>query len=206
MRTLKVFILACDEPAPEVYKQRGSYVDIFTRNLEAAGKRQGYTIKTGSLYAVDDCNDADSVNCYPADEEIGEWDAYLLTGSRHTSYHDDPWIIRLCEFVKKVLLSPQCKSKVIGICFGHQIVARALGGRVEQANSWEVSYSQIDLTEQGQKIFGQTQLEINQMHRDVVSCAPEQCMVIASNKAVSIQGMLWPGRALTLQGKYMYSY
>lgn len=47
------------------------------------------------------------------------------------------------------------KVALVGICFGHQIIARALGGQVERnAGAWEVSVDQVDLTPEGQKIFG----------------------------------------------------
>jgi GMP synthase-like glutamine amidotransferase len=61
---------------------------------------------------------------------VDDCDAYLITGSRHGIYEDLPWI-------------PPCSSsfasctskrkKLVGICFGHQAVAQALGGRTEKA-------------------------------------------------------------------------
>lgn len=59
----------------------------------------------------------------PAD--IDECDAYLISGSRHGVYDDLPWIGRLCEDVRALHAA---SKPLVGICFGHQLVAQALGG------------------------------------------------------------------------------
>lgn len=65
---------------------------------------------------------------YPA--EIDENDAYLITGSRHSAFEDLPWIARLEKFVREL---DRARKPLVGICFGHQLIARALGGCVERA-------------------------------------------------------------------------
>jgi GMP synthase-like glutamine amidotransferase len=77
-----------------------------------------------------------------------------LTDNRvgHNSFDDAPWILRLVDFTKKVL--EQDRVRIIGVCFGHQIVGRALGlpvGRSDQG--WEVSVVPVQLTETGKDIF-----------------------------------------------------
>ena len=55
-------------------------------------------------------------------------DGYLITGSRHGVYDELPWIESLVNFIKEVLAS---RRKIIGVCFGHQLMAHYFGGRVE---------------------------------------------------------------------------
>jgi GMP synthase-like glutamine amidotransferase len=75
----------------------------------------------------------------------------------HSSFDDDPWILRLVEFVKGVL--NQDRVRIIGVCFGHQIVGRALGLPVgRNDNGWEVSVLPIDLTEFGAELIGRREL------------------------------------------------
>lgn len=70
------------------------------------------------------------------------------------AFDDDPWIVRLVDFVKEVLA--QDRVRIIGVCYGHQIVARALGAKVARSESgaWEVSVCRVAQTEKGKELFG----------------------------------------------------
>ena len=65
---------------------------------------------------------------YPASLNGNE--LYLIPGSRASAYDDTPWIKSLVEFIRKMHAE---NVKIAGICFGHQIIAQALGGKVERA-------------------------------------------------------------------------
>jgi len=68
--------------------------------------------------------------------EPGACDAWLITGSRHGVYEDHPWIAPLEALVRRI---HEEGRPLVGICFGHQLVAQALGGRVEKhAGGWSV--------------------------------------------------------------------
>ncbi|WP_374303293.1 type 1 glutamine amidotransferase [Ferrovibrio sp.] len=63
-------------------------------------------------------------------------DAWLLTGSRHGVYDDLPWIAPLKDFIRA---AAGAKRPMVGVCFGHQIIAEAMGGRVQKAEiGWRV--------------------------------------------------------------------
>src|SRR5262249_13995056 len=71
---------------------------------------------------------------YPA--TLDECDAYLITGSRESVYDDLPWLPRLEEFVRMLDAD---RHPLVGICFGHQLVAQALGGETRKADQgWGV--------------------------------------------------------------------
>ena len=75
----------------------------------------------------------------------------------HSAYLDTPWITRLVDFAQKVLA--QDRVKIIGICFGHQIVGRAMGVKVGKSDrGWEVSVMDMELTEKGKELFGKEKL------------------------------------------------
>ena len=67
---------------------------------------------------------------YPQD--IDAVDAYLITGSQFSVYEDLPWIERLLSFIRAL---NERQKKLVGICFGHQAIAQALGGRTEKARA-----------------------------------------------------------------------
>jgi GMP synthase-like glutamine amidotransferase len=68
-----------------------------------------------------------------------------------------PWINRLVEFTQSVLA--QDRVRLLGICFGHQIVGRALSVKVGRSDKgWEISVCDVDLTAEGKELFGRDKL------------------------------------------------
>jgi len=71
---------------------------------------------------------------YP--DDVDEVDAYLITGSKSSVYDDKPWIPPLMDFVREL---HRRRKKLVGICFGHQLVAQALGGETAKSpKGWGV--------------------------------------------------------------------
>lgn len=80
-----------------------------------------------------------------------------MTGSKFNAFDNDPWILKLVEYVKEIL--GQRRVRIIGVCFGHQIVGRAMGVPVGRSDmGWETSVTAVDLTKRGQEIFGKSAL------------------------------------------------
>jgi GMP synthase (glutamine-hydrolysing) len=63
-------------------------------------------------------------------ERIDACDGYVITGSRQSVYDDLPWIRALEELTVRLVES---RTKLVAVCFGHQLVAHALGGRTAPA-------------------------------------------------------------------------
>ena len=78
-------------------------------------------------------------------------------GTEHNSFDNDPWILKLVDFTKKLL--EQDRIRVIGVCFGHQILGRAAGAKVGRSDDgWEISVMPVQLTAKGKEIFQQDTL------------------------------------------------
>lgn len=71
------------------------------------------------------------------------------------AFDNDPWVLRLVEFTKEILV--QRRVRIIGVCYGHQIIGRALGAKVARKESgiWEVSVCQVEQTERGRDLFAE---------------------------------------------------
>lgn len=114
---MKLGILETGEVAPELRARHGDYPAMF-RAL---------------LGAVDPAIDFATVSVVGGEMPVApeQADAWLVTGSRHGVYDGLPWIEPLKAFLRACVAA---RVPVVGICFGHQILAEALGGRAEKSN------------------------------------------------------------------------
>ena len=120
---------------------------------------------------------------------IYDADGWLITGSRHGAYENHPWIPPLEAFIRDAYAA---KVPLVGICFGHQIIAKALGGRVEKfPGGWSVGPTNYD--------FGGDALTLNAWHQDQVVEKPAGATVIASNEFCANAALLYDDRAFTVQ-------
>ncbi|KAJ5997640.1 hypothetical protein N7499_005965 [Penicillium canescens] len=194
---LRIAVLECDTPLDSINRRYNGYGGVFRALLTASAKALNQPEKlnpeTGlEITAWDIVND----DKYPKLEDV---DAVLLTGSKHNSFDDIPWINRLVEFTQQVLA--QDRVRLLGICFGHQIVGRALGAKVGRSDQgWEIAVCDMDLTDKGKELFGREKIRIQQMHRDIVFEYPPNVTPLGSSPRCAVQGMYSPRRFVTVQG------
>ncbi|CAI7645224.1 unnamed protein product [Penicillium discolor] len=194
---LRIAVLECDTPIDSVNRRYNGYGGVFRRLLKASANALNQPEKldpeTGlEITAWDIVND----DKYPKLEDV---DAVLLTGSKHNSFEDIPWINRLVEFTQQVLV--QDRVRILGICFGHQIVGRALNVKVGRSDQgWEIAVCDMDLTDEGKELFGREKIRIQQMHQDIVYNYPPNVVPLGSSPRCAVQGMYAPRRFITVQG------
>lgn len=113
---------------------------------------------------------------YP--DAVGECDGYIITGSRKSVYDDEAWIHRLREYVVEL---HETRTRLVGICFGHQIVATALGGNTE-AVGWAVGVheSQILIRQDFMQPYLK-RISALVSHRDQVTRLPREAELLASS-------------------------
>ena len=120
---------------------------------------------------------------YPARFAI--YDAVLLTGSRADAFSDEPWVVALREQVARLL---QDQHKLLGVCFGHQLIAHCLGAPVQRApRGWRVgrqSYEWLGAPEHLGLVPAQAaqaaQVALLASHQDQVLALPPGATLLAT--------------------------
>ena len=151
----------------------GDYPDMFARLLA------GHDFSFRTYRVVE--------NEFPA--SVTDCDGWLITGSRHGVYEDHPWIAPLEQFIRDAYAA---HVPTVGICFGHQIIAQAMGGRVERyEGGWAVGATDYD--------FNGQHMTLNAWHRDQVTQKPANASVLATNEFCTNAALLYDDRMLTVQ-------
>lgn len=170
---MKIGILQTGHAPDEVQATLGDYDAMFGRLLAD----EGFEFQT---FDVVDMVFPDTVNAC---------DGWLLTGSKHGAYEDHGFIPPLEDFIRTAY---NANVPMVGICFGHQIIAQALGGKVEKfKDGWAVGRQTYDW--QGED------LALNAWHQDQVVTRPDDAQVVAQNDFCENAALLYGKHAFTVQ-------
>ncbi|HCQ66007.1 MAG TPA: glutamine amidotransferase [Rhodobacteraceae bacterium] len=170
---MKIGLLIPGHPPDEIREPLGEYADMYERLLA------GHGFDFARWEVVD--------NVFPEGPEAA--DGWLIGGSRHGVYESHDWIAPLEELVRAINAAGR---PLVGICFGHQIIAQALGGKVEKyPGGWAVGRTLYD--------FDGTPLTLNAWHQDQIVALPAGAEVIASNDLCRYAGIRIDDRVLSVQ-------
>lgn len=162
---MKLCILDNDVLDPAAVPIWGSYAAMFERLLRGVGFEgdiEAFSARHGQ---------------YPT--ALDAYDAVLLTGSRADAFSDEAWVLELRRRVSDLLAR---KQKIIGVCFGHQLIAHCLGAKVARApQGWALGRTHYTWHEPSHFSDGAEQVSLLASHQDQVLALPEGARLLASN-------------------------
>ena len=188
-RAMNIGLLLCDDVDESLRDQHGDYLKMFQQAVDV--DRNEFLLTP--------------IHCHLGETlpRPGDFDAYLISGSKYGVYEDYPWILDLQDFVRR------CWSeniKMVGICFGHQLIAHSLGGmakkadvgwgfgiystRVDEITPWMDSTDSDPLTDYNLIVIHQDQVvELPPRFRTLAG--NDFCphgMIVADNRMLGVQG------------------
>lgn len=115
---------------------------------------------------------------------LADYDGFVVTGSPASCNDAEPWIRRLENVVREV---HEQQRPLLGVCFGSQLLARALGGQVgNNPQGWDVGIAHLLLTQSGQEIApldgAPSPLRVLETHQEIVTELPAKAVTLASSR------------------------
>jgi GMP synthase-like glutamine amidotransferase len=169
---VKLAILETGYPPGDLANRFGSYPTMFAALLGDGFEIETFDVQAGHL---------PNPNAH---------DAVLITGSPAGVYDDDPWIAPLMDFIRAAKA-----SKMVGVCFGHQVMAEALGGHVEKSGKgWGAGLHHYSIRHSEPWMDGAGEIAIPASHQDQVVTQPPRTEVVVASDFTPYAGLAWTDR------------
>lgn len=178
---MKIGILQTGRVHDDLGAEHGDFDEMFARLLA----KGNFTYES---YWVQ--NDA-----FP--ETVNDCDGWLISGSKFSAYENLPWITKLEQFLRDAYAAD---VPIVGICFGHQVLATALGGVVEKySDGWAVGPHSYEMQGRDEPMI------INAWHQDQVTVKPASAKTVATSQFCEHAALLYGKTAFSIQAHPEFS-
>ena len=182
---LRIGLLVCGRVRDEVAVEFGDYPELFQSLLGPYGVEiVAYDVINGSVPA-----------------SVSACDGWLVSGSAASTYDDLPWLVDTTAFVRSLV---EHEAPLVAICFGHQLLAQAMGGRVEKSDrGWGIGVHEYrilaDLPHWPADLARVNSLGLVASHQDQVTLLPNGATVLAGTQHCPVAAYSLGNRALAIQ-------
>jgi GMP synthase-like glutamine amidotransferase len=169
---MKLAILETGRPPGDLVSRFGDYPSMFEKLLGSGFEIERFDVQAGRL------------------PDPGTHGAILITGSPAGVYDPLPWIDPLMQFVRSAR-----DSRMVGICFGHQVMAEALGGHVEKsAKGWGTGLHRYSIVRHEAWMDEAGEIAVPASHQDQVVVQPPATEILATSNFTPFAGLEWTDR------------
>ncbi len=181
---MKIALLVCDHVADEYVDDYGTYFEMFSRLLP--------NVEIEPYFIID--------YFFP---ELDEYDAFICTGSKFSVYDSEPWIPHLLALIREINIK---EKKFIGVCFGHQALALALGGTVEKADTgYLIGIHEFLIREKQTWMTNEKVYKVLMLCQDQVKLLPKRSVVLASSEECPVAMFTVGNNMMGIQGHPEFS-
>lgn len=177
---MQLGILETGGPPPDLAGRFQSYGNMMRRMLGPAFRARTYDVRAGEL-----------------PQSSAECDGWLITGSAAGVYDPEPWIPALKAFLRDA----SGKIPMVGICFGHQLMAEAFGGQViKSPKGWGIGLHRYEIARSAPWMDSAAPISLPVSHQDQVVAIGPGCEVLGGSAFTPFGLLAYPGRlAISMQ-------
>ena len=158
---MRVAVLETGAPPESLRPRFGRYPDMFADLIGRDRIEASYDVTAGEMPA-----------------RVNAHQAYLITGSAAGVHDDLPWIEPLCTFLRET----KGDTKLVGICFGHQLMAHAFGGKVDRSpRGWGIGLHEYEIERRAQWMDTAQRIAVPVSHQDQVIVPPPAATVLGKS-------------------------
>ncbi|WP_029416751.1 type 1 glutamine amidotransferase [Brevundimonas bacteroides] len=174
-----IAVLETGRPPAALSPAHGDYPSMFAALLGEGFDTRAFDIQAGDL------------------PDITAFDGAIITGSAAGVYEDHAWIPPLLDWIRRA----RGRTRLVGVCFGHQAMAQALGGHVEKSErGWGVGLHRYRVVEAQPWMSPLLpEIALSCSHQDQVVVKPDDARVILASGFTPFAGLAWDDDAISLQ-------
>ena len=181
---MKIGILLVGRASEDLVDEYGTYAEMLIALINT--EEQVFEFKTFNI--LDDEFPKDHLEC----------DGWIVTGSPHGVYEDHSWIPTVSRLINNVY---EANLPIFGVCFGHQLIAQALGGHVEKSEKgWGLGLHTYQVNNKPDYMSNLSEeVTLNICHQDQVLRPPQGATVYAKSEFCENAGFYIKDKVLTMQ-------
>ena len=181
---MKIGILLVGRASEDLVDEYGTYAEMLIALINT--EEQVFEFKTFNI--LDDEFPKDHLEC----------DGWIVTGSPHGVYEEHSWIPTVSQMINNIY---KANLPIFGVCFGHQLIAQALGGHVEKSEKgWGLGLHTYQVNNKTDYMSNLSEeVTLNICHQDQVLQPPQGAIVYAKSKFCENAGFYIKDKVLTMQ-------
>lgn len=174
-----IALLETGRPPAALQPAHGDYPSMFAQLLGEGFHTRSFDVQAGAL------------------PDPATFDGAIITGSAAGVYEDHAWIPPLLDWIRQA----RGLTRLVGVCFGHQAMAQALGGQVEKSDrGWGVGLHRYRVVEaQPWMAPPLPEIALSASHQDQVVLKPADARVTLASDFTPYAGLAWADDAISFQ-------